>query len=92
MRYLVAMSGAAGFALVTGAGLYTGRELMPSFLGGLLAALGFALLMQWWTDLMVASYQQSLVQRASQPPVSEEKTAEDKPAMTDLPEMELDKG
>jgi len=32
------------------------------------------------------------VQQANQPRVSEEETAEDKPAMTDLPEMELDKG
>ena len=88
MRYLVAMTGAAGFALVTGCSLWAGRPLVASFLGGLLAALGFALLAQWWTDLMVSSYHQALEERASQPLATEPaETLDEAPAAPDVPEI-----
>lgn len=96
MRYLVAMTGAAGFALVTGSSLWAGRPLVASFLGGLLAALGFALLAQWWTDLMVSSYHQALEEKASQPLAPEPEPAEvldeapPAPDMPGIPGLETD--
>ncbi len=65
MRYLVTMSGVMGFSLVLGCSLWAGRPLTTGLLGALISALGFALLSQWWTILLSASYKQAVTEQAT---------------------------
>ena len=87
MRYLVTISGVTGFSIVLGCSLWAGRPLSTGLLGALISALGFALLSQWWADLLSASYKQAVAEQAIRAPASAELERE-KAETAEMPPME----
>ena len=87
MRYLVTMSGVMGFSIVLGCSLWAGRPLTTGLLGALISALGFALLSQWWTILLSASYKQAVAEQATRAPTSAQVEREE-PDPAKMPPME----
>ncbi len=67
MRYLVSIVGMFGFMLVLAVGLLLEKPLPLSLVTALVAAVGFALLCQWWTQLVLMSYRQAIQTVPAQP-------------------------
>ena len=61
MRYIISITGAAGFALVFGVGLWHGKPAEKVLLGALFAAVGFGLLARLWMGLLTQGLEDSLL-------------------------------
>lgn len=77
MRYIMSMTGAAGFALVLGVGLWRGNPPSMVLLGALFAAVGFSLFARLWMGLVLRGLEDSLLtkqnSKESKPEKSDEK-------------------
>ncbi len=60
------MVGAAGFVLVMAVGMWLEKPLPVAFIAALMAAVGFALFCQLWTQLLLMSYRQALLEQQPQ--------------------------
>ncbi len=70
------MAGAAGFALVFGAGLWRGNPPSMVLLGALFAAVGFGLFARLWMGLVLQGLEDSLLTKLPSTESGHEQSAE----------------